>query len=141
MNFTEQLVAMMVAVLMADGKQEAEELAVIRNVASDLELDMNEVEARIAAEIASPQTIKKAARYIKKEDKETILAACVAVALSDKYLCQSEIDMILEIAETLKISAAKAILQIAAYVQNDRSILIEGNDALHMDDAIEIDEE
>ena len=49
--------------------------------------------------------------------------------------------MILEIAETLKISAAKAILQIAAYVQNDRSILIEGNDALHMDDAIEIDEE
>ena len=43
MNFTEQLVAMMVAVLMADGKQEAEELAVICNVASDLELDMNEV--------------------------------------------------------------------------------------------------
>ena len=141
MNFTEQLVAMMVAVLMADGKQEAEELAVIRSMASDLELDIKAVEACIAAEIENPQTIKKVARCIKKEDKETILAGCIAVALSDKYLCQSEIETILEIAEALKISTAKAILQIAAYVQNDRSILIEGNDALHMDDAIEIDEE
>ena len=141
MNFTEQLVAMMVAVLVADGKQEAEELDLIRSVANDLELDKNEVEACIAAELAQPHTIKQAARGIKKDDKEAILSACVAVALSDKYLCQSEIEMILEIAEELKISATKAILQIAAYVQNDRSILIEGNDALHMDDAIEIDEE
>ena len=141
MNFTEQLVAMMVAVLVADGKQEAEEIEVIRSVANDLELDKNEVEVCIAAELAQPHTIKQAARCTKKDDKEAILSACVAVALSDKYLCQSEIEMILEIAEALKISATKAILQIAAYVQNDRSILIEGNDALHMDDAIEIDEE
>lgn len=141
MNFTEQLVAMMVAVLVADGKQEAEELELIRSVANDLELDKNEVEACIAAELAQPHTIKQVARGIKKDDKEAILSACVAVALSDKYLCQSEIEMILEIAEALKISATKAILQIAAYVQNDRSILIEGNDALHTEIEIEIDEE
>lgn len=141
MNFTEQLVAMMVAVLVADGKQEAEELELIRSVANDLELDKNEVEACIAAELAQPHTIKQVARGIKKDDKEAILSACVAVALSDKYLCQSEIEMILEIAEALKISATKAILQIAAYVQNDRSILIEGNDALHTEIEKEIDEE
>lgn len=141
MNFTEQLVAMMVAVLVADGKQEAEEIEVIRSVANDFELDKNEVEVCIAAELAQPHTIKQAARGIKKDDKEAILSACVAMALTDKYLCQSEVEIILEIAEALKVSSAKAILQIAAYVQNDRSILIEGNDALHMDDAIEIDEE
>lgn len=141
MNFTEQLVAMMVAVLVADGKQEAEEIEVIRSVANDFELDKNEVEVCIAAELAQPHTIKQAARCIKKDDKEAILSACVAMALTDKYLCQSEVEIILEIAEALKVSSAKAILQIAAYVQNDRSILIEGNDALHMDDAIEIDEE
>jgi tellurite resistance protein len=140
MNFTEQLVAMMVAVLMADGKQEPEELEVVRNFAQDLELDKNEVEARIAAEIAQPQAIKKVARGVKKEYKETILEACVAVALADHYLCQSEIEMILEIADLLKIKPAKAILDIAAFVQNDRTILIEGNDALHVEDTIEIDE-
>lgn len=140
MNLTEQLVAMMVAVLMADGKQEPEELEVVRRWGRDLELDANEVEARIAAEVAQPQAIKKVARAIKKENKETILAACVAVALADHYLCQSEIELILEIAELLKIKPAKAILDIAAFVQNDRSILIEGNDALHTEDTIEMDE-
>ena len=140
MNFTEQLVAMMVAVLMADGKQEPEELEVIRRFARDLGLDKKEVEARIAAEVAQPQAIKKVTRLVKKEDKETILAACVAVALADNYLCQSEIELILEIATLLKLTPAKAILNIAAFVQNDRSILIEGNDALHNEDTIEIDE-
>ena len=140
MNFTEQLVAMMVAVLMADGKQEPEELEVIRRFARDLGLDKKEVEDRIAAEVAQPQAIKKVARLVKKENKETILAACVAVALADNYLCQSEIEMILEIAALLKLAPAKAILNIAAFVQNDRSILIEGNDALHTEDSIEIDE-
>lgn len=137
MNFTEQLVAMMVAVLMADGKQEQEELEVVRKFAQDLELDMNEVEARIAAEIAQPQAIKKVARLIKKENKEIVMEACVAVALADNYLCQSEIDMLLEIAATLKIKPAKAILTVAAFVQNDRSILIEGNDALHTEEIVE----
>ncbi len=130
----------MVAVLMADGKQEAEELDVVRKFANDLGLDKKEVEARIAAEFAQPQAIKKVARLVKKDDKETILAACIAVALADNYLCQSEVEMILEIAELLKIKPAKAILNIAAFVQNDRSILIEGNDALHSDETIEIDE-
>lgn len=140
MNLTEQLVAMMVAVLMADGKQEPEELEVVRKFAQDLELDMNEVEARIAAEIAQPQAIKKVAHLVKKENRETILEACVAVALSDKYLCQSEIEKLLEIADLLKIKPAKAILNIAAFVQNDRSILIEGNDALHNEEFIEVEE-
>lgn len=141
MNFTQQLVAMMVAVLMADGKQEPEELEVIRAMARDLELDINEVEELIALEIANPQPIKNVAKKIKKEDRETILAGCVSVALSDKYLCQSEIELLLEIAKLLKVSVAKTILNIAAFVQNDRSILIEGNDALHNEITIEEDDE
>jgi uncharacterized tellurite resistance protein B-like protein len=141
MNFTQQLVAMMVAVLMADGKQEPEELEVIRAMARDLELDINEVEELIALEIANPQPINNVAKQIKKEDRETILAGCVSVALSDKYLCQSEIELLLEIAKLLKVSVAKTILNIAAFVQNDRSILIEGNDALHNEITIEEDDE
>jgi len=141
MNFTEQLVAMMVAVLMADGKQEPEELETIRSVAKDLELNAAEVEARIAAEVAQPQAIKKVAHLVKKEDKAVIFESCVAVALADKYLCQSEINMLLEIAAALKVNIAQAILVIATFVQNDRSILIEGNATLHMDEEIEIIEE
>ena len=137
MNFTEQLVAMMVAVLMADGKQEPEELEVVRQVARDLELNPQEVEARISAECAKPQPIKKVARLVKKADAEVILESCVAVALADSYLCQSEIDMILDIAAALKIKPAKAVLIIAAFAQNDRSILIEGNEALHTEEIVE----
>ena len=140
MNFTEQLVAMCVAVLKADGKNKAEEFETIRAIAQDLELDMNEVEACIANELNSTRELSVVAAEVKDEDAEIILQACVAVILSDKNVAEKEVALLLEIAQMLKLNTAKVVLAIAIFAQNDRSIKIEGNDTLDMEDEVEVEE-
>ena len=140
MNFTEQLVAMCVAVLKADGKNKAEEFETIRAIAHDLELDMNEVEACIANELNATRELSGVAAEVKGDDAEIILQACVAVILSDKNVAEKEVALLLEIAQMLKLNPAKAALAIAIFAQNDRSIKIEGNDTPDMEDVIDLDE-
>ena len=140
MNFTEQLVAMCVAVLKADGKNKAEEFETIRAIAHDLELDMNEVEACIANELNATRELSGVAAEVKDDDAEIILQACVAVILSDKNVAEKEVALLLEIAQMLKLNPAKAALAIAIFAQNDRSIKIEGNDTPDMEDVIDLDE-
>ena len=141
MNLTEQFVAMTVAVLAADGKMEAEEFETIRGIANDMEFDKSEVDALISAEIQKPRELKEIAGTVKEDDRDFIMFACIAVALSDKNLRTSEVELLLEIATMLKLKPAEVILSIAAFVQNDRSILVEGNTALHDEDEIIIDED
>ena len=137
MNFTEKMVAMTVATLLADGKTEQEELDNIKQVAADMELDAAEVEACIAKELAKPTPLEKVACTIrKKEDAKIIMEACELVALADKYLDHKEIDLMLHIAELLKVAPSKVVLDLATITQNDRSILIEGNATLHGDEEI-----
>ena len=140
MNFTEQLVAMCVAVLKADGKNKAEEFETIRAIAQDLELDMNEVEACIANELNATRELLCVAAEVKAEDAEIIIQACVAVVLADKNVAEKEVALLLEIAQMLKLNPAKAALAIAIFAQNDRSIKIEGNDTPDMEDVIDLDE-
>lgn len=140
MNFTEQLVAMCVAVLKADGKNKAEEFETIRAIAQDLELDMNEVEACIANELNATRELSFVAAEVKAEDAEIIMQACVAVVLADKNVAEKEVALLLEIAQMLKLNPAKAVLAIATFAQNDRSIKIEGNDTPDMEDVIDLDE-
>ena len=140
MNFTEQLVAMCVAVLKADGKNKAEEFETIRAIAQDLELDMNEVEACIANELNATRELSCVAAEVKAEDAEIIIQACVAVVLADKNVAEKEVALLLEIAQMLKLNPAKAVLAIATFAQNDRSIKIEGNDTPDMEDVIDLDE-
>ena len=141
MNLTEQFVAMTVAVLAADGKMEAEEFETIRGIANDMEFDKSEVDALISAEIQKPRELKEIAGTVKEDDRDFIMFACIAVALSDKNLRTSEVELLLEIATMLKLKPAEVILSIAAFVQNDRSILVEGNTALYDEDEIIIDED
>ena len=140
MNFTEQLVAMCVAVLKADGKNKAEEFETIRAIAQDMELDMNEVEACIANELNSTRELSVVAAEVKAEDAEIIMQACVAVVLADKNVAEKEVALLLEIAQMLKLNTAKVVLAIATFAQNDRSIKIEGNDTPDMEDVIDLDE-
>lgn len=140
MNFTEQLVAMCVAVLKADGKNKAEEFETIRAIAQDLELDMDEVEACIANELNATRELLCVAAEVKAEDAEIIMQACVAVVLADKNVAEKEVALLLEIAQMLKLNPAKAVLAIATFAQNDRSIKIEGNDTPDMEDVIDLDE-
>lgn len=140
MNFTEQLVAMCVTVLKADGKNKAEEFETIRAIAQDLELDMNEVEACISNELNATRELSCVAAEVKAEDAEIIMQACVAVVLADKNVAEKEVALLLEIAQMLKLNTAKVVLAIATFAQNDRSIKIEGNDTPDMEDEVEVEE-
>ena len=141
MNFTEQLVAMCVAVLKADGRNDVAEIEEIRKIAKNLEIDPNEVEACIANELNKERNLAKIAAEVKAEDAEIILEACVDVILADKTVVEKEVSLLLELATMLKLSPAKAALAIAIFAQNDRSIRIEGSDTPDMEDEIELDEE
>lgn len=141
MNFTEQLVAMCVAVLKADGRNDVAEIDEIRNIAKNLEIDPNEVEACIANELNKERNLAEIAAEVKAEDAEIILEACVDVILADKTVVEKEVSLLLELAAMLKLSPAKATLAIAIFAQNDRSIRIEGSDTPDMEDEIELDEE
>lgn len=141
MNFTEQLVAMCVAVLKADGRNDVAEIDEIRNIAKNLEIDPNEVEACIANELNKERNLAEIAAEVKAEDAEIILEACVDVILADKTVVEKEVSLLLELAAMLKLSPAKAALAIAIFAQNDRSIRIEGSDTPDMEDEIELDEE
>lgn len=140
MNLAEQLVAMCVAVLKADGRNEAVEFDTIRNIAKDLELDTNEVESFITNELNKERQLTDVATMVKAEDADIILEACVAVILADKNVAEKEVSLLLEIAAMLKLSPAKAALAIAIFAQNDRSIRLEGSDFADMEDEIDIDE-
>lgn len=141
MNFTEQLVAMCVAVLKADGRNDVAEIEEIRKIAKNLGIDPNEVEACIANELNKERNLAEIAAEVKAEDAEIILEACVDVILADKTVVEKEVSLLLELATTLKLSPAKAALAIAIFAQNDRSIRIEGSDTPDMEDEIELDEE
>lgn len=141
MNFTEQLVAMCVAVLKADGRNDVAEIDEIRNIAKNLEIDPNEVEACIANELNKERNLAEIAAEVKAEDTEIILESCVDVILADKTVVEKEVSLLLELATMLKLSPAKAALAIAIFAQNDRSIRIEGSDTPDMEDEIELDEE
>lgn len=141
MNFTEQLVAMCVAVLKADGRNDVAEIEEIRKIAKNLEIDPNEVEACIANELNKERNLSEIAAEVKAEDAEIILEACVDVILADKTVVEKEVSLLLELATMLKLSPAKAALAIAIFAQNDRSIRIEGSDTPDMEDEIELDEE
>lgn len=141
MNFTEQLVAMCVAVLKADGRNDVAEIEEIRKIAKNLEIDPNEVEACIANELNKERNLAEIAAEVKAEDAEIILEACVDVILADKTVVEKEVSLLLELAKMLKLSPAKAALAIAIFAQNDRSIRIEGSDTPDMEDEIELDEE
>lgn len=141
MNFTEQLVAMCVAVLKADGRNDVAEIDEIRDITKNLEIDPNEVEACIANELNKERNLAEIAAEVKADDAEIILEACVDVILADKAVVEKEVSLLLELATMLKLSPAKAALAIAIFAQNDRSIRIEGSDTPDMEDEIELDEE
>ena len=141
MNFTEQLVAMCVAVLKADGRNDVAEIEEIRKIAKNLEIDPNEVESCIANELNKERNLAEIAAEVKAEDAEIILEACVDVILADKTVVEKEVSLLLELAAMLKLSPAKAALAIAIFAQNDRSIRIDGSETPDMEDEIELDEE
>lgn len=147
-NFNQQLVALTMATLRADGKMDTAEVDVIRRVGDDLEVDANTIEELLKQENEKQNQCPDIRAYIaevaktveNRDDKQLIMEACVQVALADKELATKEVAILLMICRALDCGLERLICDIAIFAQNDRSIKIEGSDADFDEDEIKKEE-
>lgn len=136
-NFNQQLVALTMATLRADGKMEAAEVEVIKRVAKDLEIDATTIETLLKEENEKQSKCTDTLSYIAEvgkavevpADKQLIMEACIQVALADKILAEKEAEVLMAVCNALKGNVARMVCDIAIFAQNDRDIKIEGSDA------------
>lgn len=136
-NFNQQLVALTMATLRADGKMDATEVDVIKRVANDLEIDDATIEDLLKKECEKQAQCTDIHSYIddvaktveNRDDKQLIMEACIQVALADKVLDTKEVAVLLMVCRALDCGLERLICDIAIFAQNDRDIKIEGSDA------------
>jgi len=136
-NFNQQLVALTMATLRADGKMESTEVEVIKRVANDLEIDAATIETLLKEENERQNKCPDIRKYIaevgnkveNQDDKQLIMEACIQVALADKELAEKEAEVLMAVCNALKGNVARMVCDIAIFAQNDRDIKIEGSDA------------
>lgn len=144
-NFNQQLVALTMATLRADGKMEAAEVEVIKRVAKDLECDDIEITQLLMQENEKQSKyadiysyISDVAKTVENDaDKQLIMEACIQVALADKVLAEKETEVLIAVCNALKGNVARMVCDIAIFAQNDRDIKIDGSDANFDDEFIE----
>lgn len=148
-NFNQQLVALTMATLRADGKMEAAEVEVIKRVAKDLECDDIEIIQLLMQENEKQSKCADIRKYIAEvgkmvediKDKQLIMEACIQVALADKVLDTKEVAVLLMICRALDCGLERLICDIAIFAQNDRDIKIEGSDTnFDEDEVLEVKE-
>jgi uncharacterized tellurite resistance protein B-like protein len=144
-NFNQQLVALTMATLRADGKTTAAEIEVIKRVSADLECPAEETDKLLLKENEKQSKCADIQAYIAEEaknvangeDKQLIMEACVQVALADKKLTTNEVNVLLMVCQALQCDLAALICNIAIVAQNDRNIKIEGSDTDFSEDILE----
>ena len=147
-NFNQQLVALTMATLRADGKMETAEVEVIKRVAKDLECDDIEITQLLMQENEKQFKCPDIRAYISDiaktventDEKQLIMEACIQVALADKVLDTKEVAVLLMICRALNCGLERFICDIAIFAQNDRDIKIEGSDADFTEEYIEDEE-
>lgn len=143
-NFNQQLVALTMATLRADGKVDTAEVEVIKRVAADLECDAAETTKLLIEENEKQAKCADIRAYIadvaktveKPDDKQLIMEACIQVALADKVLETKEVTVLLMVCRALECGLERFICDIAIFAQNDRDIKIEGSDTDFYDELI-----
>lgn len=143
-NFNQQLVALTMATLRADGKVDAAEIEVIKKVAADLECSADETTKLLLEENEKQAKCSDIRTYIaemaktveNRDDKQLIMEACIQVALVDKVLDTKEVGVLLMICRALECGLERFVCDIAIFAQNDRSIKIDGSDANFDEDEI-----
>lgn len=136
-NFNQQLVALTMATLRADGRVDTAEVEVIKRVAEDLKCDASEITKLLLEENEKQAKCPDIYSYIAEvgktvedpADKQLIMEACIQVALADKTLAEEEVGILLTVCNSLEANGARMICDIAIFAQNDRDIKIEGSDA------------
>jgi uncharacterized tellurite resistance protein B-like protein len=144
-NFNQQLVALTMATLRADGKVDTAEVEVIKRVAADLECDASEITKLLLEENEKQAQCPDIYSYIAEvgktveepADKQLIMEACIQVALADKVLDTKEVAVLLMVCRALDCGLERLICDIAIFAQNDRDIKIEGSDADFTEEFIE----
>lgn len=144
-NFNQQLVALTMATLRADGKVDTAEVEVIKRVAADLECDASEITKLLLEENEKQAKCADIYSYIAEvgktvenpADKQLIMEACTQVALADKVLDTKEVAVLLMVCRALDCGLERLVCDIAIFAQNDRDIKIEGSDADFTEDYIE----
>lgn len=144
-NFNQQLVALTMATLRADGKVDTAEVEVIKRVAADLECDASEITKLLLEENEKQAKCPDIYSYIAEvgktveepADKQLIMEACIQVALADKVLDTKEVAVLLMVCRALDCGLERLICDIAIFAQNDRDIKIEGSDADFTEEFIE----
>lgn len=148
-NFNQQLVALTMATLRADGKVDTAEVEVIKRVADDLEIDAATIETLLKEENEKQSKCTDILSYIAEvgktvevpADKQLIMEACTQVALADKVLASKEVEVLLAVCNALKGNVARMVCDIATITQIDRDIKIEGSDAnFDEDEVLEVKE-
>lgn len=147
-NFNQQLVALTMATLRADGKVDTAEVEVIKRVADDLECDASEITKLLLEENEKQAQCPDIYSYIAEvgktvedpADKQLIMEACIQVALADKVLDTKEVAVLLMVCRALNCGLERLICDIAIFAQNDRNIKIEGSDADFTEEYIEEEE-
>ena len=148
-NFNQQLVALTMATLRADGKVDTAEVEVIKRVANDLEIDAATIETLLKEENEKQSKCTDILSYIAEvgktvevpADKQLIMEACTQVALADKVLASKEVEVLLAVCNALKGNVARMVCDIATITQIDRDIKIEGSDAnFDEDEVLEVKE-
>ena len=130
MSFTKQFVAMTMAALRADGKIDSVELSTIKEMASWLEMDPDEVNASIVAEMEDPSDLDTVIKSVEgDEERLLVLEACVQVVLADDNLAAKEVRLLLDICRKLQLPEEQMVMALAMVCQNDRGIHIEGSDS------------
>lgn len=136
-NFNQQLVALTMATLRADGRVDTAEVEVIKRVAADLECDASEITKLLLEENEKQAKCADIYSYIAEvgktvenpADKQLIMEACTQVALADKVLDTKEVAVLLMVCRALDCGLERLVCDIAIFAQNDRDIKIEGSDA------------
>lgn len=144
-NFNQQLVALTMATLRADGKVDTAEVEVIKRVAADLECDASEITKLLLEENEKQAKCADIYSYIAEvgktvenpADKQLIMEACTQVALADKVLDTKEVAVLLMVCRALDCGLERLVCDIAIFAQNDRDIKIEGSDADFTEEFIE----
>lgn len=148
-NFNQQLVALTMATLRADGRVDTAEVEVIKRVANDLEIDAATIETLLKEENEKQSKCTDILSYIAEvgktvevpADKQLIMEACTQVALADKVLASKEVEVLLAVCNALKGNVARMVCDIATITQIDRDIKIEGSDAnFDEDEVLEVKE-
>ena len=143
-NFNQQLVALTLATLRADGKVDAAEIEVIKQVTTNIECSADETTKLLLEENEKQAKCSDIRTYIAEmgktvenlDDKQLIMEACIQVALADKVLDTKEVAVLLMICRALNCGLERFVCDIAIFAQNDRSIKIEGSDANFDEDEI-----